>query len=89
MTQTGKRVRRNGISKIRTDGTLVFGPFTLDVRKQILNRLRRLEQHVGENLITESELEFIYDIWRRDEVTQLCRDELHNAVSPKPQKKLI
>ena len=81
-----QRVRRNGISKIRTDGTLVFGPFTLDVRKQILNRLRRLEQHVGENLITESELEFIYDIWRRDEVIQLCRDELHNAVSPKPQK---
>ncbi|MCY4672685.1 MAG: DNA phosphorothioation system sulfurtransferase DndC [Bacteroidetes bacterium] len=80
---TRQRVRRNGISKVRADGTLVLGPFTLDVRKQILNRLKELEQYVGECLITEPELEFIYDIWRRDEVTQLCRDELHNAVSPK------
>ncbi|MXZ13396.1 MAG: DNA phosphorothioation system sulfurtransferase DndC [Candidatus Dadabacteria bacterium] len=79
-------IRRNGISKTRADGTPVFGPFTLDVRKQILDQLRELEQYVGECLITEPELEFIYDIWRRDEVTQLCRDELHNAVSPKSQK---
>ncbi len=76
-----QRVRRNGVSKVRADGTLVLGPFTLDVRKKILERLKELEQDVGESLITESELEFIYDIWRRDEIAQLCRDELHNAVS--------
>ncbi len=84
---TRQRIRRNGISKVRADGTLVLGPFTLDVRRQILDRLKELEQYVGECLITEPELEFIYDIWRRDEVTQLCRDELHNAVSPRSQKK--
>jgi len=74
-------VRRNGISKVRADGTLVLGPFTIDVRKQILNRLLELEKDLGECLITTPELEFIYDIWRKDEVTLLCRDELHNAVS--------
>lgn len=78
-----QRIRRNGVSKVRADGTLVLGPFTLDVRKQILRRLKELERYVGECLITKPELEFIYDIWRRDGVTQLCRDELHNAVSPR------
>ena len=82
-----QRIRRNGISKVRADGTLVLGPFTLDVRKQILDRLKELERYFGECLITDPELEFIYDIWHRDEITQLCRDELHNAVSPKSQKK--
>ena len=75
------RVRRNGMSKTRADGTLVFGPFTLDVRKRILDRLKELEQSVGQNLITESELDIIHDIWRRDRVVQSCRDELHGAVS--------
>ena len=77
-----QRVRRNGISKTRADGTLVFGPFTLDVRKQILDRLKELGQSVGEHLITESEIDIIHDIWRRDQVVQLCRDELHNAIFP-------
>jgi len=76
-----QRIRRNGVSKVRADGTIVMGPFTLGVRRQILDRLRVLEQHVGECLITESEIEFIYDIWRRDEITQLCRDKLHKALS--------
>ena len=78
-----QRIRRNGVSKVRADGTPVLGPFTLEVRKQILHRLKELERYVGECLITKPELEFIYDIWRRDGVTQLCRDELHNAVSPR------
>ncbi|MCY3627401.1 MAG: DNA phosphorothioation system sulfurtransferase DndC [Gammaproteobacteria bacterium] len=81
-----QRVRRNGISKVRADGTPVMGPFTLDVRKRILERLMELQQYVRDCLITEPELEFIYDIWRRDEVTQLCRDELHNSVSLKSRK---
>ena len=83
---TRQRIRRNGISKVRADGTPVLGPFTLDVRKQILIRLKELEQYWGKCLITEPELEFIYDIWRKDEVIQLCRNELHNAVSTRPQK---
>lgn len=81
-----QRVRRNGQTKIRADGTYVMGPFTLDVRKQILERLKELEQYVGECLITEPELEFIEDIWRRDEITRLCRDELLKSVSPKSQE---
>lgn len=76
-----QRVRRNGMSKTRADGSPVFGPFTLDVRKRILDRLKELEQSVAQNLITESELDIIHDIWRRDRVVQSCRDELRGAVS--------
>jgi len=74
-------VRRNGISKMRADGSLVLGPFTIDIRKEILYRLLELEKDLGKCLITTQELEFIYEIWRKDEVTLLCRDGLHNAVS--------
>ena len=78
-------IRRNGMSKTRADGTPVLGPFTLDVRKRILDRLRKLEQGVGEHLITESELDIIHDIWRRDRIVQSCRDELRDAVFSQKQ----
>lgn len=81
-------VRRNGISKTRADGTIILGPFTLDVRKLILDRLRKLERSIGERLITESELDIIHDIWRRDRVIQSCRDELHEAVSSQMEGEL-
>jgi len=75
-----QRIRRNGVSKTRADGTTVFGPFTLDVRKQILERLNKLQRIIGNPLITKSELEIIRDIWRRDQVVQDCRDALHNSL---------
>ena len=81
-----QRVRRNGVSRIRADGTLVLGPFTLDVRRTILEKLKHLERFVGKSLITKSELHVIYDIWRRDLVVQSCRDELHDAISPRTGK---
>ena len=59
-------VRRDGLTKRRDDGTLVYGPFTLQVRQQVLNSLRLLEARIGERMISQSELEVIEDIWRRD-----------------------
>ena len=64
-------VRRDGRSKFRDDGTRVFGPFTLHVRKAILRRLQLLEQQVGHTLIAPAEIEVIDDIWRRD---RICED---------------
>lgn len=74
-----QRVRRNGEVKLRADGTPVMGPFILEVRKQILARLQVLEAETGKELISRSELDVIYDIWRRDQVSEDCRMALHDA----------
>ena len=59
-------VRRDGLTKRRDDGTRVYGPFTLEVREQILDSLKALEARTGERLISQPELEVIEDIWRHD-----------------------
>lgn len=75
------RIRRNGSVKTRENGTRVLGPFTLDVRKHILDRLQTLQASVGEELISDSEIQVIEDIWRRDKVQAQCRDALRNTYS--------
>lgn len=69
-------VRRDGIVKLREDNTRVMGPFKLSVRKNILKRLREIEDEVGESLITPGEMEVIEDIWYRDEVMEEGRHAL-------------
>ena len=76
-----QRVRRDGNLKSRADGTPVMGPFNLDVRKRILSELQALEQETAQQLITESELDVIKDIWRRDQVRQDSRAALHDAIT--------
>ena len=63
-------VRRDGRTRFRDDGTRVFGPFTLEVRQKILDRLRALEEQIGEMLIEPDEIEMIDDIWRRDRIRE-------------------
>ena len=63
-------VRRDGRTKLREDGTRVFGPFRLEVRQKILDRLRALEEQIGEMLIEPDEIEMIDDIWRRDRIRE-------------------
>ena len=57
-------VRRDGRSRSRPDGSRVLGPFTIQVRKLILERLRELEVDTGWPLISMAEQEIIEDIWR-------------------------
>lgn len=76
-----ERVRRDGNSRYRADGTLIMGPFTLKVRRKILKRLQELEQEIGQRLISASELDVIEDIWRRDEVREDCRAALSTTVA--------
>lgn len=64
-------VRRDGRTKLRDDGTRVYGPFRLEIRERILDRLRALEAETGERLILSAELDVIEDIWRRD---RICED---------------
>ena len=69
-------VRRDGNTRSREDGTRVLGPFTIGVRKEILERLKQLEFQTGWVLISQSETEIIHDIWRRDAILKDCRDAL-------------
>lgn len=63
-------VRRDGLTKRRDDGTRVYGPFTLEVREQILDSLKALETRTGERIISQPELEVIEDIWRHDRIQE-------------------
>lgn len=69
-------VRRDGRIKTRANGKLVYGPFTLEVRKSILDRLRALEESIGEPMISQPEIEAIEDIWWRDEIRENGRQAL-------------
>ena len=76
-----QRVRRDGNTKSRADGTLVMGPFRLDVRERILCQLNAMEEDTGQKFISESEIDVIKDIWRRDRILEDCRTALRNAFS--------
>lgn len=65
--------RRNGAVYKKTDGSFGLGPFTLEARRIILEKLLELENITGMELITESELKVIDKMW--DEEGDLtCRN---------------
>lgn len=55
--------RRDGGVYKKKDGTLGFGPFTLQGRKIILEKLLETENQIDMKLITEDELRVIDEIW--------------------------
>ncbi len=63
-------VRRDGRTKLRGDGSRVMGPFRLEVREAILDRLQQMEKQIGEPLLSLAEREIIEDIWRRDYIRE-------------------
>ena len=73
-------VRRDGNQRNRADGSQVFGPFRMEIRKLILDRLKSLEASLGERLISEGELECIEDVWWRDEIRETSRLALRKSV---------
>ena len=74
------QVRRDGNAKHRSDGSLVYGPFKLKVRKGILDRLQTLQQVTGDQLILPAEIECIKDIWWRDEICEDARSQLERSI---------
>lgn len=73
-------VRRDGNVRRRNDGSRVFGPFKLEVRKEILTRLHRLEEETRCQLILPAEIECIQDVWWRDEIREAARLALEDSV---------
>ena len=78
-------VDHDGRTRHRDDGTLVRGPFRLEVRQRILDRLRELEAQTGETLLLLGEIEMIEDIWRRDRIREEGRLALLAAVGVDPE----
>ena len=72
-------IRRDGYVKRRVDGSRVYGPFRLEVRRKILKRLQQLEERIGEQLILPGEIDAIDDVWWRDEI------RLESWLLPEPE----
>lgn len=60
--------RRDGRITISADGVFIPGPFTLETRREILDRLLALEKRVGTSLISADEVARIRLIWAEDAV---------------------
>lgn len=58
--------RRNGKITIASNGKLIPGPFTLEARRMILDRLLETQREYGNTLITDQEIEAIQRIWAID-----------------------
>ena len=73
-------VRRDGNVRRRNDGSRVYGPFRLGVRKKILKKLQTLEKQVGGRLILPAEIDCIEDVWWRDEIREDARLALELSI---------
>lgn len=58
--------RRNGRLAFDATGKHIPGPFTVQARKLILDNLLRVQEEFGGQLITETELDLIYQCWTTD-----------------------
>lgn len=58
--------RRNGRITFDLTGKHIPGPFTIQTRKLILERLLAVQKEFGDPLITEAELDLIYQHWNSD-----------------------
>ncbi len=65
--------RRNGKDTYTADGTLIPGPFTLPARAMILDRLLKLQEQVGFELIRDDEISVIRSIWSEDALDRVRR----------------
>lgn len=55
--------RRNGQLTFDLNGKHIPGPFTIQARKMILEKLLKVQEEYGQELITEGELDLIYQHW--------------------------
>lgn len=63
--------RRSGRATHLPDGSLVPGPFTLTARREILDKLRQVEESSGRKLILDAEIELIERLWAEDAMTSM------------------
>lgn len=59
-------IRRNGRLTFDVSGKHIPGPFTIQARQEILERLLVVQAEFGAKLITEEEIDLIYKTWATD-----------------------
>lgn len=59
-------IRRNGRLTFDVSGKHIPGPFTIQARQEILNRLLAVQAEFGAQLITDDELDLIHKYWTMD-----------------------
>lgn len=77
---TTKRMatRRGGKINYLPNGSLIPGPFTLEARKEILDRLLETQKKVGKELISLDEVDLIKQIWAEDSAKHV-KDHIKKA----------
>lgn len=58
--------RRSGQITVTREGVYVPGPYTMDARAEILDKLLELQSTIGRELISQGELRRIKEIWTED-----------------------
>lgn len=62
--------RRDGSIMVTEKGTLLPGPYTLEARMEILDRLLALQEQVEGTLISEEEIDTICELWSKEVAQQ-------------------
>ena len=57
---------RKGTVLVKRDGSVGVGPYTMDYRRGLLERLKSLQERVGQKLISEEEEMLISRIWAEE-----------------------
>ena len=65
---------------ITADGVFVPGPFTLDTRREILDKVLAMQAEMSERLIADEEVARIKTIWAED-VIQMAELAARNAAT--------
>ena len=69
--------RRNGHITTNEEGGLIPGPFTLQARAEILERLRKIEAATGRELVSAEEVDLIHEIWAEEIAAQAGTRSIH------------
>ena len=66
---------RTGAVRVKRDGSVGVGPYTMEYRKGLLDRLKKLQERVGTELISNEEETNIHRIWAEEtaDIVQLTQ----------------
>ena len=65
--------RRNGRMTVTADGVFIPGPFTLETRQEVLDRVLAMQADMGERLISDEEVARIKTIWAEDAIQMAAK----------------
>jgi DNA sulfur modification protein DndC len=72
--------RRDGRFTVASNGTHIPGPFNLNTRFEILDRLLKLQDVTQTQLISATEVERIRSLWAEDALASAARSEAEQSV---------